>query len=115
MLFAQWLCCGRLHWITHTTTQLEYRENNILHYSLHTHTHTQSQHSHWITCGIIIIIFMYSAKAVASLHHNTTMSTVDDMPLRVLQSDGWHRFVAGGATFSVDDQVGDATCGQEVS
>jgi len=33
---------------------------------------------------------------------------------RALQSDGWNRFVAGRATCSVDDQVGDATCGQEV-
>jgi len=31
-----------------------------------------------------------------------------------LQSDGWNRVVAGRATCSVDDQVGDATCGQEV-
>jgi len=31
-----------------------------------------------------------------------------------LQSDGWNRFVADRATCSVDDQVGDATCGQEV-
>ena len=30
----------------------------------------------------------------------------------VVQSDGWNRFVAGRATCSVDDQVGDATCGQ---
>ena len=33
---------------------------------------------------------------------------------RALQSDGWNRFVAGRASCSVDDQVGDATCGQEV-
>ena len=33
---------------------------------------------------------------------------------RGLQSDGWNRFVAGRATCSVDDHVGDATCGQEV-
>jgi len=33
---------------------------------------------------------------------------------RGLQSDGWSRFVASRATCSVDDQVGDATCGQEV-
>ena len=32
-----------------------------------------------------------------------------------LQWDGRNRFVAGGATRSVDDQVGDATCSQEVS
>ena len=30
----------------------------------------------------------------------------------VVQSDVWNRFVAGRATCSVDDQVGDATCGQ---
>jgi len=34
---------------------------------------------------------------------------------RGLQSDVWNRFVAGRASCSVDDQVGDATCGQEVS
>ena len=33
---------------------------------------------------------------------------------RGLQSDVWNRFVACRATCSVDDQVGDATCGQEV-
>ena len=32
---------------------------------------------------------------------------------RGLQSDGWNCFVAGPATSSVDDQVGDATCSQE--
>ena len=42
------------------------------------------------------------------------MSTVDSTPPEGLQSDGWNRFVAGQATCSVDDQVGDATCGQEV-
>ena len=31
-----------------------------------------------------------------------------------LQWDVWNRFVAGRASCSVDDQVGDATCGQEV-
>jgi len=30
------------------------------------------------------------------------------------QLDVWNRFVAGRASCSVDDQVGDATCGQEV-
>ena len=34
--------------------------------------------------------------------------------MSALQSDGWNRFVAGRATCSEDDQVGDATCGQEV-
>ena len=33
---------------------------------------------------------------------------------RGLQSDVWNRFVGSQATCSVVDQVGDATCGQEV-
>ena len=44
---------------------------------------------------------------------STSMSTVDSTPPD-LQSDGWNRFVAGRASCSVDDQVVDATCGQEV-
>jgi len=49
--------------------------------------------------------------AVASLHHH--VHGRQDAS-RGLQSDGWNRFVAGRANCSVDDQVGDATCGQEV-
>ena len=33
---------------------------------------------------------------------------------RGLQWDAWNRFIAGQATCSVDDQVGNVTCGQEV-
>ena len=39
------------------------------------------------------------------------MSTVDSTS--PVQSDGWNRFVAGRATCSVNDQVGDATYGQD--
>jgi len=52
------------------------------------------------------------AGAVASLHHHVHGR---QHASTALQSDeGWNRFVAGRATCSVDDQVGDATCGQEV-
>ena len=49
--------------------------------------------------------------AVASLHHHIHGR---QHASRGLQWDGWNRFVAGRGTCSVDDQVGDAMCGQEV-
>ena len=49
--------------------------------------------------------------AVASLHHHVHCR---QHACRDLQLDVWNRFVAGRASCSVDDQVGDATCGQEV-
>ena len=55
---------------------------------------------------IIIVIIV-----VASLHHHVHGR---QHASRGLQSDKWNRFVAGRASCSVDDQVGDATCGQEV-
>jgi len=55
----------------------------------------------------IIIIVAYPAWAVASLlYHNV-------YAYRGLQSDEWNRFVAGRSTCFVDDQVGEAVCGQE--
>ena len=57
--------------------------------------------------NIIIIIVAYPARAVVSLlYHNVYASGG-------LQSDEWNRFVAGRATCSVDDQVGEAVFGQE--
>ena len=52
-----------------------------------------------------------AARAVASLHHHVHGR---QHASSALQSDVWNRFVAGRATCSVDDQVGDAMCGQEV-
>ena len=46
---------------------------------------------------------------VASLHHHVHGR---QHASRALQSDEeWNRFLAGRASCSVDDQVGDATCG----
>jgi len=50
-------------------------------------------------------------RAVASLDHHVHGR---QHASRDLQSDGWNRFVAGRATCSMDDQVFDATCDQEV-
>jgi len=60
---------------------------------------------------IIIIRFAWPARAVASLHHHVHGR---QHASRGLKWDVWNRIVAGRATCSVDDQVGDATCGQEV-
>jgi len=54
----------------------------------------------------------YLTRAVAALHHHVHNR---QHASKGLQSDGWNRFIAGRATCSVDDQVGDATCGQGVS
>jgi len=58
----------------------------------------------------IITIVAYTARAVASLHHHVRGRQYAS---RGLQLDGWNRFVAGRATCSVDDQVGDATFDQQ--
>ena len=60
---------------------------------------------------IIIIIVAQLARAITLLHHVHGQQQAS----RGLQWDGWNHFVAGRATCSVDEQVGDATCGQEVS
>ena len=52
------------------------------------------------------------AVMVASLHHHVHGR---QHASSALQSVGWNRFIAGRASCSVDDQVGDATCGQEIS
>jgi len=59
----------------------------------------------------IIIMFAQPARAVALLHHHVHGR---QHAFIGLQSDAWNRSVAGRATYSKDDQVGDATCGQEV-
>ena len=59
----------------------------------------------------LISMVAQPARAVASLHHHVHGR---QHASRGLQWDGWNGFVAGRATGSVDDQVGDATCGHEV-
>jgi len=54
-----------------------------------------------------------NAKKLFYVHLDNVVLNFTEFKKNIL-SDGWNRFVAGRATCSVDDQVGDATCGQEV-
>ena len=51
------------------------------------------------------------AVMVASLHHHVHGRQHASSALQLV---GWNRFIAGRASCSVDDQVGDAACSQGV-